>query len=160
MCISLTDIDVEDFFDKLGQELITSSCSDRMERAFMCLGGDLKEFLTTLDGVHDVLKYQENGQETEQECEAFICTATKEENLQLDFTTDRPAVAFLLVGSLKAIARILYDTEVEINVIHNGRDQRHFRWARIANIFSRLFLFIGLGIDNVGKAGKTIKWDF
>lgn len=93
----------------------------------MCLGGDLKEFLTTLDGVHDVLKYQENGQEADQESEAFICTATNEENLQLDFTTERPAVAFLLVGSLKGIARILYSTEAEINVIHNSQDQRHFR---------------------------------
>lgn len=121
------DIDVEEFFDKLGQELITSSCSDRMERAFICLGGDLKEFLTTLDGVHDVLKYQENGQETDQESDAFICTGTNEGKLQLDFTTERPAVAFLLVGSLKGIARILYSTEAEINVTHNGQDQRHFR---------------------------------
>lgn len=123
----VSDIDVEEFFDKLGQELIISSCSGRMERAFVCLGGDLKEFLTTLDGVHDVLKYQENGQEVDQECEAFICTATNEDNLQLDFTTDRPAVAFLLVGSLKAIANILYSTTTEINVTYNGQDQRHFR---------------------------------
>lgn len=49
-----------EFFDKLGQELINTCCLDRMERAFKCLGGDLKEFLTTLDGVHDVLKYQQN----------------------------------------------------------------------------------------------------
>lgn len=125
--ILFSEIDLKEFFDKLGQELITSSCTGRMERAFMCLGGDLKEFLTTLDGVHDVLKYQKNGQETDQECEAFICTATNDENLQLDFTTDRPAVAFLLVGSLKAIARILYSTEAEITVTHSDQDQRHFR---------------------------------
>lgn len=99
----------------------------RMERAFICLGGDLKEFLTTLDGVHDVLKYQENGQEADQECEAFICTTTNDENLQLDFTTDRPAVAFLLVGSLKAIATILYSTQVEITVTQSDQDQKHFR---------------------------------
>ncbi|KAG5889196.1 hypothetical protein JTB14_000621 [Gonioctena quinquepunctata] len=122
------DIDETIFFDNLGQELIANSCTGRMERAFMCLGGDLKEFLTTLDGVHDVLKYQEIGHEGEHESEAFVCTATSEENLQLDFTTDRPAVAFLLVGSLKAIARILYSTEAEVNIAQNGVDRRQFRF--------------------------------
>lgn len=98
-----------------------------MERAFICLGGDLKEFLMTLDGVHDVLKYQENGQETQEDCETFLCTSTNDENLQLDFTTDRPAVAFLLAGSLKAIATILYYTQTEIMVTQGVQDQRHFR---------------------------------
>lgn len=93
----------------------------------MCLGGDLKEFLTTLDGVHDVLKYQENGQEVDHETEAFICTATSEQTLQLDFTTDRPAVAYLLVGSLKAIAKQLYSTEAEVSVTQSPQDIRHFR---------------------------------
>lgn len=125
--IFITDIDVEEFFDKLGQKLITTSCTGRIERAFMCLGGDLKEFLTTLDGVHDVLKYQESDHDDDQECEAFIYTATNEDNLQLDFMTDRPAVAFLLVGSLKAIARILYSTDADISVTHDGHDRRHFR---------------------------------
>nr|XP_023017646.1 head-specific guanylate cyclase [Leptinotarsa decemlineata] len=126
---SENDVEETIFFDKLGQELIASSCSGRMERAFMCLGGDLKEFLTTLDGVHDVLKYQEIGHEGEHESEAFVCTASGEGNLQLDFTTDRPAVAFLLVGSLKAIARILYSTEAEVTIAQNGADERQFRFT-------------------------------
>ncbi|KAH0814985.1 hypothetical protein GEV33_007805 [Tenebrio molitor] len=92
------EIDEVDFLDRLGQELISTTCTGRVERAFKCLGGDLKEFLTTLDGVHDVLKSQE---EVDREGEAFICTTT-ESHLRLDFTTERPAVAYLLVGSLKA----------------------------------------------------------
>lgn len=121
------DVDELEFLDKLGQELISTSCTDRMERAFRCLGDDLKEFLTTLDGVHDVLKYQEHVHEFDQDTEAFVCTVTSEDNIQLDFTTDRPAVAYLLVGSLKAIAKILYTTQAEVTVSQNQQDARHFR---------------------------------
>ncbi|RZC41411.1 head-specific guanylate cyclase, partial [Asbolus verrucosus] len=119
------DIDEFDFLDKLGQELIATSCTGRLERAFMCLGGDLKEFLTTLDGVHDVLKYQEDAHEVDHEAEAFICT-TNDECLQLDFTTERPSVAYLLVGSLKSIARVLYNTRAEVGVTQSTQDSRNF----------------------------------
>ncbi|XP_068907117.1 head-specific guanylate cyclase [Tenebrio molitor] len=116
------EIDEVDFLDRLGQELISTTCTGRVERAFKCLGGDLKEFLTTLDGVHDVLKSQE---EVDREGEAFICTTT-ESHLRLDFTTERPAVAYLLVGSLKSLARILYDTRAEVEVAQSGHDSRNF----------------------------------
>lgn len=118
-------MDEKDFLDKLGQELISTSCTERLERALMCLGGDLKEFLTTLDGVHDVLQHQQGAEETDHEA-VFVCTSC-EDHLQLDFTTERPAVAFLLVGSLRAIARILYYTEADITISQNKQDSRHFK---------------------------------
>lgn len=58
---------------------------------------------------------------------AFICNALDDFNLNLDFTTERPAVAYLLVGSLKAVAKILYSTDVEINMTRSSDDKRHFR---------------------------------
>lgn len=91
----------------------------------MCLGGDLREFLATLDGVHDVLKYQEEVEDGDHEA-AFICT-TCEDCIQLDFTTERPAVAYLLVGSLRALARVLYQTEVDIEISASEDDDRNFR---------------------------------
>ncbi|CAH1108833.1 unnamed protein product [Psylliodes chrysocephalus] len=125
---SENDIDESQFFDSLGQELISSTCTERTERAFICLGGNLREFLTTLDGVYDVLKYQENGREQEHDAEAFMCTASSDKNIQLDFTTERPAVAYLLVGCLKAIAKILYTTEVGVVLKQDEIDKRHFRY--------------------------------
>ncbi|XP_060531706.1 head-specific guanylate cyclase isoform X1 [Cylas formicarius] len=124
------EIDEVLFFDQLGQELIASSCTDRMERAFRCLGGDLKEFLTTLDGVHDVLKYQENVNEMDHhETEAaFVCNAIDDTNIQLDFTTERPVVAYLLAGSLKAIARLLYSTHAEVRLTQCSQDKKYFRF--------------------------------
>lgn len=43
----------------LGEELISTCCSNIIERAFRCLGTELQEFLGSLDGVYDVLKLQE-----------------------------------------------------------------------------------------------------
>lgn len=43
----------------LGEELIISCCTGIIERAFRCLGTELQEFLGSLDGVYDVLKFQE-----------------------------------------------------------------------------------------------------
>lgn len=123
--IFIVDLDEEDFLNKLGEELISTSCDGCIKRAFMCLGGDLREFLTTLDGVHDVLKYQEDAEEVDHEA-AFICTTCRD-HILLDFTTERPAVAYLLVGSLKALAKTLYQTEVEITVSHNLEDSRNYR---------------------------------
>ncbi|XP_049826042.1 head-specific guanylate cyclase [Aethina tumida] len=120
-------IDEKSFLNTLGQELIATSCTGRMEGAFRCLGGNLREFLSTLDGVHDVLKYQES-QSDVQESETFSCTATSYDNLQLDFTTERPAIAYLLAGSLKAIAKILYDTDAEITVTREESDGIHYSY--------------------------------
>lgn len=119
-------MDEQDFLEKLGVELMEMCCTGRIMRAFKGLGGNLKEFLSTLDGVHDVLKHQQQEDVDEDQEAAFICT-TYDGRLQLDFTTDRPAVAYLLVGSLKAIARILYLTEIEIDVAQNEDDGRCFR---------------------------------
>ncbi|XP_044749887.1 head-specific guanylate cyclase [Coccinella septempunctata] len=120
--------DEKEFFDKLGRELIRTCCHGCVEKAFRCLGGDLKEFLTTLDGVHDVLQYQENSQGQDcQETEAFVCTSN-DDGLRLDFSTDRTAIAYLLVGSLKEIAELLYETEADIEIGKNLQDDRTFRF--------------------------------
>lgn len=108
--------------------MITISCIGRIERAFKGLGGNLKEFLATLDGVHDVLKHQQQIADEEDQESGFICTSC-EDHLQLDFTTERPAVAYLLVGSLKALSQILYSTIISVEIKRNGDDSRCFRYV-------------------------------
>lgn len=119
------DVNVPDFLDKLGHQLILTSSTGRLERAFRCLGADLREFLITLDGVYDVLKYQEQDDENVHET-AFVCNAIGD-SIELHFTTERPAVAYLLVGSLRAIAKTLYNTDTDIEVEQMNYDPRHFR---------------------------------
>ncbi|GJQ77350.1 hypothetical protein Trydic_g20760 [Trypoxylus dichotomus] len=126
-----SDINEQEFLDRLGQELIRTSCTGSYERAFRSLGDNLKEFLTTLDGVHEVLQHQQRAEDEDREA-VFICTSA-DEYLQLDFTTERPAVAYLLVGSLKAIARILYATEAKVSMTQSAHDARYFRYKIRAN---------------------------
>lgn len=104
----------------LGEELITTCCTGIILRAFQCLGGDFQEFLGTLDGVHDVLKLQDEGvMDTD-----FICAGEGE----LIFTTERPVIAWLLLGSLKALTRILYNVDVSVTVEPIEGDSKCYRY--------------------------------
>ncbi|XP_011299734.1 head-specific guanylate cyclase [Fopius arisanus] len=117
------DIDICILLDQLGQELIATACVGLLERAFRCLGNDLTAFLTTLDGVNDVVQHQ-SGVDTEAE---FVCIATPE-GLELHFTTDHPSIAYLLVGSLKAIARIFYNDNADVYILPDPYNTKFFRY--------------------------------
>lgn len=104
----------------LGEELITTCCTGIVERAFRSLGVDLQEFLGALEGVHDVLKLQEDGS-TDTD---FICADEGE----LIFTSERPVIAWLLLGSLKALTRILYDVDTSIVIEPIEGDPKCYRY--------------------------------
>lgn len=110
------------FLDHLGQELISTACVGLLERAFRCLGNDLTAFLTTLDGVNDVVQHQ-SGSDAEAE---FVCIATPEA-LELHFTTDHPSIAYLLVGSLKGIARQFYNDKADVYILPDPYNTKFFR---------------------------------
>lgn len=117
------DIDVSTFFDHLGQELIRTACVGLLERALRYLGNDLTAFLTTLDGVNDVVQHQ-SGSEAEAE---FVCIATPEA-IELHFTTDHPSIAYLLVGSLKGIARQFYSDNANVYILPDPYNTKFFRY--------------------------------
>ncbi|XP_046488944.1 guanylate cyclase 1 soluble subunit alpha 2 isoform X1 [Neodiprion pinetum] len=117
------DTDVNTFLDELGQELIATACVGILERAFRCLGDDLSTFLTTLDGVNDVVQHQ-SGSENEAE---FVCTDNRGA-LELHFTTEHPPVAYLLVGSLKGIARQFYNDKADVRVLPDAYNSKFFRY--------------------------------
>ncbi|KAF7991668.1 hypothetical protein HCN44_010469 [Aphidius gifuensis] len=117
------DIDVNTFLDNLGQELISTACVGLLERAFRCLGNNLTALLTTLDGVNDVVQHQ-SGFDTEAE---FVCIATPEA-LELHFTTDHPSIAYLLVGSLKGIARRFYHDNADVYILPDPYNTKFFRY--------------------------------
>ncbi|XP_018307655.1 guanylate cyclase 1 soluble subunit alpha 2 isoform X1 [Mycetomoellerius zeteki] len=132
------DIDVNAFFDHLGQELIAWACVGLLERAFRCLGNDLTAFLTTLDGVNDVVQHQ-SGSDTEAE---FVCIATPEA-LELHFTTDHPSIAYLLVGSLKGIARQFYSDKADVYILPDPYNTKFFRYRITPERYSEQ-----LGVDD------------
>ncbi|KAL4703420.1 hypothetical protein ACJJTC_005931 [Scirpophaga incertulas] len=122
----------KEFMAKLGEYLILTAFSHncRLERAFKCLGTNLTEFLTTLDSVHDVLHDQDDAlkDETVEYEAAFVCTTSKQGKIELHLTTESEPVAYLLVGSLKMIARRLYDTQTDIRLRSYTNDPRRFKY--------------------------------
>ncbi|KAI4491652.1 hypothetical protein M0804_003044 [Polistes exclamans] len=125
------EVNVEAFLDDLGQELINTACVGLLRRAFRCLGNDLTAFLTTLDGVNDVVQHQ-SGLDNEAE---FVCIATPE-GLELHFTTDYPSVAYLLVGSLKGIARQFYNDKANVRILPDPYNSKFFRYRIIPERYS------------------------
>lgn len=104
----------------LGEELIATCCTGIIERAFRCLGTDLQEFLGSLDGVYDVLKLQDEAESAT----GFVCAGEGE----LIFTAEKPVVAWLLLGSLKALTRMLYNVNVNIKIEPVEGESRRYRY--------------------------------
>ncbi|XP_034195729.1 guanylate cyclase 1 soluble subunit alpha 2 [Osmia lignaria lignaria] len=138
------DVEVSTFFDHLGQELIYTACVGLLERAFRCLGNDLTAFLTTLDGVNDVVQHQ-SGSEAEAE---FVCIATPEA-IELHFTTDHPSIAYLLVGSLKGIARQFYNDNANVYILPDPYNTKFFRYRITPERYSEQLLVDSEVDDNV-----------
>lgn len=55
--------DTNVLLEQLGSVLIWECTDERLIRAFKSLGGTFHDFLTTLDGVHDVIQSQEEEKE-------------------------------------------------------------------------------------------------
>lgn len=104
----------------LGEELANVSCVGIIERSFRCLGNTLQELIASLDGVYDVLKLQEEDVTDT----GFICAADNE----LIFTTDRIAVAYLLLGFLQNLSQKLFNTECTITMEPLDDPVQRFRY--------------------------------
>lgn len=104
----------------LGEELINTSCHGIIEKAFRCLGGNLPELIASLDGVYDVLKLQEEDLTDT----GFVCASENE----LIFTSDRIAVAYLLLGSLQKLSKKIYGTECSIQMEQIEGSVQRFRF--------------------------------
>ena len=121
---SLTEFDEATAIDiliLLGEELINTSCHGIIEKAFRCLGGNLPELIASLDGVYDVLKLQEEDLTDT----GFVCASENE----LIFTSDRIAVAYLLLGSLQKLSKKLYRTECSIQMEQMEGNVQRFRYV-------------------------------
>ncbi|XP_033323733.1 guanylate cyclase 1 soluble subunit alpha 2 [Megalopta genalis] len=128
------EFDVDNFrlFDELGQQLIYTACEGLIERAFRCLGNDLTAFLTTLDGVNDVVQHQ-SGSEVEA---AFVCNTTPEA-IVLDFTTHHQSRAYLLIGSLKGIARKFYNDNASVTISGSRYKEDEYRFHIVPEHYNK-----------------------
>ena len=97
--LEMNELATRDTLVLIGQELISMNFNGLMERAFRCLGTDLQQLLESLNSVYDVLK-DDTSDET-----GFVCAAEGE----LIFTSDRPIIAWLLLGALEVLIKSLFD---------------------------------------------------
>lgn len=104
----------------LGEELVNTSCHGIIEKAFRSLGGCLTDLIASLDGVYDVLKLQEEDVTDT----GFVCASENE----LIFTSDRIAVAYLLLGSLQNLSRKLFGVECTIQMDQIEGPVQRFRY--------------------------------
>ncbi|KAL9695542.1 hypothetical protein quinque_014827 [Culex quinquefasciatus] len=114
------DASAYDILVLLGEEIIHTSCVGLIERAFKCLGSNLQEFLGSLDGVYDVLKLQEEDITDT----GFVCAGEGE----LIFTSERPVLAWLLLGCLRALSRQLFGHEPQIEMEPIDGDVPRYRY--------------------------------
>lgn len=104
----------------LGEELVNTSCHGIIEKAIRCLGNSLPELIASLDGVYDVLKLQEEDLTDT----GFVCAAENE----LIFTSDRIAVAYLLLGSLQQLSKKLFGVDCSIQMEPMEGSVQRFRY--------------------------------
>lgn len=119
-CHSFTEVASAEILMQLGKELISVSCVGLIKSAFQCLGADLQEFLGSLDGVYDVLKMQEEDLSDT----GFVCAGEGE----LIFITERPVIAWLLLGSLQALCKTLYNAEPKIEMEPIDGEAQQYRY--------------------------------
>lgn len=104
----------------LGEELVETSCHGIIERAFKSLGGNMKELISSLDGVYDVLKLQEEDLTDT----SFVCAADDE----LIFTSDRICLAYLLLGILQKLSVKLFNEKCKIKLEMIEGSVQRFRY--------------------------------
>jgi len=122
---SAVEVDGNQFLREVGSTLVAQACGggSRLERAMRCLGGNLLDFLTTLDGVHDVLRQGGAGGgapgdvgEAGSDEPAFVC-ARLGNRVALTFNCSRrPVAGKLLPGALSCVADRLYGTPADIRL--------------------------------------------
>lgn len=117
----MDELTTRDVLVLIGEELINLNFQGLMERAFRSLGTNIQELLESLNSVYDVLKLQDDGSSDET---GFVCSGEGE----LIFTSERPIIAWLLLGSLKAVTRQLYGIEIEISMAPEPDDVNRYRY--------------------------------
>lgn len=90
------------------------------------LGASTREFLQNLDALHDHLATIYPGMQAP----SFRCTDGKGA-LILHYYSDRPGLEPIVIGIVKAVAKNLHNSEVEVKVIKTKEESDHVQFAII-----------------------------
>ncbi|KAL4230720.1 Guanylate cyclase soluble subunit beta-1 [Mactra antiquata] len=90
------------------------------------LGANTREFLQNLDALHDHLATIYPGMQAP----SFRCSDGKDA-LILHYYSDRPGLENIVIGIVKAVAKNLHNSEVEVKVIKTKAESDHVQFAII-----------------------------
>ncbi|XP_050538444.1 head-specific guanylate cyclase isoform X2 [Daktulosphaira vitifoliae] len=121
--------------EAIGTKVIQDCSDDRLIRALKSLGGNLYHFLTTLDGVQDVLQL-DDGKKASSD---FTCRPSDEPGvLDLNLRTSRSdgkCVAHLLAGTLSGVATRFYGSRPDVELGTHPSDPSLYRYTiRTTNV--------------------------
>ncbi|XP_050440363.1 head-specific guanylate cyclase [Adelges cooleyi] len=115
--------------EAVGATLIRECTDDRLIRALKSLGGNLYHFLTTLDGVQDVLQLDD----AQESSSHFTCRPGDEPGvLDLNLRTSRSdgkCVAHLLAGTLSGVATRFYGSRPDVKLGTHPSDPSLYRYT-------------------------------
>ncbi|WAQ99037.1 GCYB1-like protein [Mya arenaria] len=89
------------------------------------LGANTREFLQNLDALHDHLATIYPGMQAP----SFRCTDGETGDLVLHYYSDRPGLESIVIGIVKAVAKNLHGSEVEVNVIKTKEECDHVQFS-------------------------------
>ena len=108
-------------------EFFVSFCQESgYERILHTLGGTLFDFIQNLDALHDHLGTVYPGMQAP----SFRVTSGEDGVLVLHYYSSRQGLESIVVGILKAVARRLLNTEIEMQIIkHKEAPGDHVQFA-------------------------------
>lgn len=109
---------MNDVLEAFGAHFLDYCVQSGYDRILKVLGRNLRDFLCNLDALHDHLASIYPGMEAP----SFRCTETKDGTLLLHYYSRRQGLEYIVIGIVKAVAKQMLGTEVEVSVQHARSD--------------------------------------
>ncbi|EDO47086.1 predicted protein, partial [Nematostella vectensis] len=115
-----TGLELDTVLEVFGAHFFAYCEKSGYDRILKVLGRNLRDFLCNLDALHDHLATIYPGMEAP----SFRCTETDNGTLLLHYYSKRPGLSYIVIGLVKAIAKQLLETEVNVT-IHQDIDEEN-----------------------------------
>ncbi|XP_036366551.1 guanylate cyclase soluble subunit beta-1 isoform X2 [Octopus sinensis] len=118
-----------DILELFGEMFFAFCQESGYDKILQVLGGTTKDFLQNLDALHDHLASIYPGMRAP----SFRCSERAEDGATiLHYYSDRPGLEPIVIGIVKAVAKQVYNSQVNVEVIKTkGEDSDHVQFAII-----------------------------
>ena len=114
----ISGLALNDVLEAFGAHFLEYCVQSGYDRILKVLGRNLRDFLCNLDALHDHLANIYPGMEAP----SFRCTETADGTLLLHYYSRRQGLEHIVIGIVKAVAKEMLSTEVEVAVEHARSD--------------------------------------